>query len=138
MLYRGTTPYHSFILPLSTSSIDEIYITYWQNGEVKVEYGKNDITLRDLNEDNGWISDTGADDSLIENNTDSEEESKEISYSQAIVHLTQQDTLKFDFYPAAEKNIVAIQVRLLTTDGEAFASEVARERVYGVLMDGVI
>ena len=34
MIIRGTTPYHSFIIPLTKEEIDTIYVTYWQNGEV--------------------------------------------------------------------------------------------------------
>ena len=37
MLYRGTTPYHSFTLPSSIDEIVELYVTYWQNGEVVLE-----------------------------------------------------------------------------------------------------
>ena len=65
----------------------------------------------------------------------SEEESNS---SQLTVHLTQEDTLKFHFYPAAKKNIAVIQIRLLTLDDEAFASMPINERVFGVLHDGVI
>lgn len=33
MIIRGTTPYHSFILPLSSSQVSNFYITYTQNGK---------------------------------------------------------------------------------------------------------
>ena len=68
--------------------------------------------------------------------TDVEEEIE--NYSQVVAHLSQEDTLAFTFYPAAEKNIAVIQVRVLTTDGEAYASLPVRERIFGVLKDGVI
>ena len=28
MITRGTTPYHSFVLPLATDDIVELYVTY--------------------------------------------------------------------------------------------------------------
>ena len=56
----------------------------------------------------------------------------------ATVHLTQEDTLGFKFWPAAEKNIAVIQIRILTMDDEAFASMPINERIFGVLHDGVI
>jgi hypothetical protein len=58
--------------------------------------------------------------------------------SQLTIHLSQEDTLKFHFYPAAKKNIAVIQIRILTKDGEAFASMPINERIFGVLHDGVI
>ena len=49
MLTRGTTPYHSFVLPLSTADIGEMYITYLQNGNVIVEKALADIDIVDIN-----------------------------------------------------------------------------------------
>ena len=63
---------------------------------------------------------------------------EELNSCQLTVHLSQEDTLAFHFYPAAEKNIAVIQIRVLTTDGEAFASDPINERIFGVLKDGVI
>jgi hypothetical protein len=34
MIVRGTTPYHSFILPLEPAQIQVLYITYLQNNVV--------------------------------------------------------------------------------------------------------
>ena len=138
MLYRGTTPYHSFTLPLPMEDIVEVYITYWQNGEVVLEKDISDIELTPVEkDDNGFITDTNIDDDMASNNQFYEEE-EEIKTCQATVHLTQEDTLKFKFYPAAEKNITAIQIRVLDGEDEAYASEVIHERIYGVLKDGVI
>ena len=137
MLYRGTTPYHSFTLPLSMEDIVEVYITYWQNGAVVLEKDISDIELSPVErDDNGFITDTNIGDELSGNNQYMEEE--EIKACQATVHLTQEDTLKFKFYPAAEKNITAIQIRVLDSDGEAYDSDVIHERIYGVLKEGVI
>lgn len=136
MLYRGTTPYHSFTLPLPMEDIVEVYITYWQNGEVVLEKDINDVELTPIEQDTSFIIDTNTGDDIDSNNQFYEEE--EIKACQATVHLTQEDTLKFKFYPAAEKNIAAIQIRVLDGEDEAYTSEVINERIYGVLKDGVI
>lgn len=141
MITRGTTPYHSFILPLSTQQIETLYITYLQNGQVVLEKNLEEIELHDLllDTEDGFITDTNKGDSLPENNEFQNEDEQEVqSYSEATIHLTQEDTLAFKFWPAAEKNIAVIQVRAVTNDGEAFASEPIRERIFGVLKDGVI
>lgn len=136
MLYRGTTPYHSFTLPLPIDKIDLIYITYLQNGEIILEKEKSDVTFAAI-DSNGFIIDKNHGDEIKSNDYDYE--SEEISNAcLATVHLTQEDTLKFKFYPAAEKNITAIQIRVLDTDGEAYDSDVIHERIYGALKDGVI
>ena len=126
MIIRGTTPYHNFILPILAEQIEAIYVTYLQNNEVVLD--KSNLTddfdiknLRDLENAN------------VEILTEEEQES-----SQLTIHLSQEDTLKFHFYPAAKKNIAVIQIRILTKDGEAFASMPINERIFGVLHDGVI
>ena len=126
MIIRGTTPYHNFILPILAEQIKAVYVTYLQNNEVILD--KSNLTddfdiqnLRDLENAN------------VEILTEEEQES-----SQLTIHLSQEDTLKFHFYPAAKKNIAVIQIRILTTDGEAFASMPINERIFGVLHDGVI
>lgn len=125
MIIRGTTPYHSFVLPMATSDIEEIYVTYLQNDEVILDKGINDIELADVDSS----TDNAGVESLEEN---------EGNYSTVTVHLSQEDTLKFHFYPAARKNIAVIQIRVLDTNGEAYASDPIRERIFGVLKDGVI
>ena len=62
----------------------------------------------------------------------------EQSISQITLHLTQEDTLKFKFFPAARKNIAVIQLRILDKNGEAYASDPVNERIFGILKDGVI
>ena len=138
MITRGTTPYHSFILPFSVERIKALYITYLQNGEVVLERNLSEIELHNLiADDDSFIVDENQGDYLPEN--DAEQEQDEIErYCQATVHLSQEDTLAFKFWPAAEKNIAVIQIRALTLDDEAFASEPIHERIYGVLKDGVI
>ena len=125
MIIRGTTPYHNFILPILAEDIKEVYVTYLQNKEVILDKGKEDVEINDLVD--------------LYENASMEELPEEVSSScQLTVHLTQEDTLKFHFYPAAEKNIAVVQIRVLTTEGEAYASEPIHERIFGILKDGVI
>lgn len=131
MITRGTTPYHSFILPLTTDKIEKIYVTYFQNEKVVFEkkLGDNGVEIVDSNFE--------TENANVENLTDEEINSLTPS-SKLTIHLTQEDTLKFKFYPAARKNIAVIQIRVLDKDGEAYASDPITERIFGVLKDGVI
>ena len=138
MLYRGTTPYHSFILPLSVEDISAIYITYMQNNKIIVEKTINDIELHNVDTIESGIVDTNTGDSIDSNNVTIDGLDEITTACSAIVHLTQEDTLGFTFWPAAEKNIAVIQIRVLTSDNEAYTSEPINERIYGVLKDGVI
>jgi hypothetical protein len=129
MIIRGTTPYHSFILPILAEEIDTIWITYCQNEDIifersnTVEDDRMDITnLVDLYEN-----------ASVEELTDEEKQ-----WSQLTLHLTQEETLGFHFYPAAKKNIATISIRILATDQEAYASEPILERIFGIRHDGVI
>lgn len=125
MIIRGTTPYHNFILPILAEDIKSIYVTYLQNEKVILDKSKEDVVITDLID-------------LYENASVEELSEEEQSSCQLTVHLTQEDTLKFHFYPAAKKNIAVIQIRILTTDDEAFASMPINERIFGVLHEGII
>ena len=125
MIIRGTTPYHSFIVPLAAEQIDEVYITYLQNEEVILDKSKSDVEIIDIVPEE------------LEN--EESEEAVEVDTSSEIrIHLSQEDTLKFKFYPAAEKNIAVVQLRILDTNNEAYASDPVHERIYGILKEGVI
>lgn len=128
MIVRGTTPYHSFILPMTSDKISELYVTYLQNEEVVLEkhIGDDGVVIEDSN----FEMENASVEPLEDNNVDPS--------SKLTIHLTQEDTLKFHFYPAARKNIAVIQIRILDVDGEAYASDPVNERVFGVLKDGVI
>lgn len=125
MIIRGTTPYHSFILPIESSKIADLSIAYMQNEELLFEKTLRDVTISDVN--------TSTENGSVEPISEETE-----VYCQIDVHLTQEDTLKLKFYPTAIKNMLLIQIRLLTIDGEAYASEPMKERIYGVLRDGVL
>ena len=126
MIIRGTTPYHNFILPILAEDIDVVYITYLQNDEVILDKSseKDDFSITNLSD--------------LENASMEELSEEEQQSSQLTLHLSQEDTLAFHFYPAARKNIGVIQIRILTKNGEAFASMPINERIFGVLHDGVI
>lgn len=125
MIMRGTTPYHSFILPIKAEEIDKIYLTYLQNDKVILDKTNEDVTITDIVD-------------LYENASMEELTEEELNSCQVVLHMSQEDTLAFKFYPAAEKNLAVIQIRLLTTDGEAYASDPVTERIMGVLKNGVI
>lgn len=123
MIIRGTTPYHSFIIPLLSEEIDTIYITYLQNEKIILDKSKEDVTITDLLD-------------LVDDPDDLTEEEK--LCSQVELHLSQKDTLKFTFHPAARKNIAVIQIRVKDKGGEAYASDPIHERIMGALKDGEI
>ena len=132
MIIRGTTPYHNFILPILAEDIKAIYVTYLQNNEVILD---KSLLSGDESEHNNFIIANLKDleNANVEILTEEERESCQLT-----LHLSQEDTLKFHFYPAAKKNIAVIQIRILTMDDEAFASMPINERIFGVLHDGVI
>ena len=136
MIIRGTTPYHRFILPLSAEDIETVYITYSQNNEVILDKSNitNEFEIEDIIEE---IEKSSKEANELEEQEE-QEETEILSSSQLTLHLTQEDTLKFHFYPAARKNIAVIQIRILKTDGEAIVSMPINERIFGVLHDGVI
>lgn len=137
MIIRGTTPYHSFDLPLTSDQIDTLYITYTQNDEVILDkqLGEEGIEIVDSNVNSEADLETEGE---AEIGTSTDEETIPAPSSKVTVHLTQEETLAFTFYPAARKNIAVRQVRVLGIDGEAYASDPITERVFGVLKDGVI
>lgn len=129
MIVRGTTPYHSFILPFLAEEIDTIWITYCQNENIIFE--RSNLQEDDRMEIVNLLD-------LYENASMEQIPEEEKTFSQLTIHLTQEETLGFTFYPAARKNIATIQIRVLTVDGEAYASEPVRERIFGVRHGGVI
>ena len=125
MIMRGTTPYHSFILPMHADEITEIYVSYTQNGQMILDKTSTDAEIHDIVD-------------LYENASMEDLTEEELNSCQVTLHLSQEDTLAFHFYPAAEKNIAVIQVRVLAVDGEAYASDPIHERIMGVIKDGQI
>ena len=132
MIIRGTTPYHNFILPILAEDIKAIYVTYLQNNEVILD---KSLLEGEESENSAFIIANLRD---LENASMEQLTEEERNSCQLTLHLTQEDTLAFHFYPAAKKNIAVIQIRILTTDDEAYASMPINERIFGVLHDGVI
>lgn len=44
-MIRGTTPTHTFRLPFDTSMVDEVKITYAQDGDIKLVKGTEECVL---------------------------------------------------------------------------------------------
>lgn len=138
MIIRGTTPYHSFVLPLEPEQISTLYITYLQNNSIILDKQYNPS---ESGESTKIVIEPWTDElenASMNEQQSADEQAETIPSTLVQIHLSQEDTLKFHFYPAAEKNIAVIQIRVLTTDDEAYASEPIRERIFGVLKDGVI
>ena len=85
-MIRGTTPTHTFTLPIETSTIKEALVTYAQKENVLFEKSTEDCTM---------------------------------SENKITVVLTQEETFKFDCKSSAQ-----VQLRVLTTEGKAMASDV--------------
>ena len=137
---RGTTPTLNFILPFSTSEINKIYFTFHQNGKLVFEKDNSELILVDINTstENGFVIDENSDDEFSSNDAYQEEQEEQESYCNCSIHLSQEDTLGFTFYAAAEKNIAYCQFRIVDKDEEAYASDPLNFRIYGVLRDGEI
>ena len=131
MIIRGTTPYHGFILPILVEDVEVIWVTYCQNERIVIE---KDWTIDSTDERISFEDITD----LYENASMEQLTEEEQHSSQLTIHLSQEDTLGFTFFPAARKNIAVIEMRVLTTDGEAYAIEPIKERIFGVRRDGVI
>lgn len=123
MIIRGTTPYHSFGLPVRADKVAQVWITYMQNGHIVLDKTLDDDIVIINTED-------------LLDNASMHCDPNDSSY--AILHLTQEDTLSFTFWPAAEKNIIAVQVRVLDVDDESYVSYPFHERLMGVEKEGVI
>lgn len=139
---RGTTPTLNFVLPFSVDDIGDLYFTFMQNGQIIFEKKKNDCILEDIDisTENGVIIDENWGDEFPSNDAENEPETEEDEeyYCNCSIHLTQNDTLAFHFWPAAEKNIAYCQFRIVDSEEEAYASDPLNFRIYGVLKDGEI
>ena len=104
-MYRVTTPTHTFTLPLDTSTLKEIQVSYKQ-GNLKLIKHYQDGTLP-----SGMTLDG----------------------KKVIIRLNQEETKQFDAdYP------VVSQVRVLTNDDDAFASQYFQVDVENVLNEEVL
>ena len=112
-MIRATTPKHVFIFETDPSDYAKILITYVQNGRKIFEKTKDDLT--------------------IEETVAPCDETKTV-YS-AWFRLTQEEA---NMFKAGAGNQVSVQVRVLTTSGEALASDKKTFGVQDVLNDEVL
>lgn len=109
-MIRATTPKHTFIFETDPNVFSRILVTYAQKDKIVLEKEKEDLTIEELAD--MACGDTG--------------------YC-AWFRMTQEETKKFDArYP------VQLQVRVLTTSGEALASDKKTLSVLDVLNDEVL
>lgn len=139
---RGTTPTFNFILPFSYD-VDDIRLTFMQNGQIIKQYGKDDMTITPIltETENSDIVDENYGDEFISNDYDTEypesgEDENEV-YCNCSIIMSQEDTLSFLFYPAAEKNIAISQFKILIND-EVYVSDPVNFRIYGDLDGNII
>lgn len=97
---QGTTPIHTFGIPLDKSIIKSVKITYKQGDKIVLCKRTEDCDIED---------------------------------GKIITHLTQNDTLLFDY-----KSVVKFQLKILTNDGNVHVSDVMRKGVYECLDDEVM
>ena len=91
----GSTPTHTFTLPIDSKDIENLRITYKQGGKIVCQKEMPDCTM---------------------------------SGTQAVVKLTQRDTLGFK-----SSTIVQFQLKVLTVGGDVLISDVFEEPVEVVL-----
>ena len=106
--YRGTTPKHIFYFPFPQNQVDVLKISYFQKGHVKFTKELSDVVFNPA------------------------EETIELQLSQA-------DTLSFEKFnrlDRARDSLILIQIRLLLKNGECWASDIMKERLGDVLLDG--
>ena len=111
-MIRATTPRHFFIFKNDPSEYSKILVTYAQEGNIVLEKNKEDLTIEQKTNpctgETEWV---------------------------AYYRLSQQETKKF---LASTEKSVKVQIRALTTSGEALASEKKGLTVYDVLNDEVL
>ena len=111
-MIRATTPKHMFIFDTDPTIYSKILITYQQNGQNILEKTKDDLSFEEVESPC-----TG-----------------ETKFA-AWFRLTQEESNKFKAGPGKQ---VIVQVRALTTDNEALASDKKTFNVQDVLNDEVL
>ena len=137
-IVRGTTPTFNFVLPFG-ADMDNILLTFTQNGEKIKQYGYSDMSIQPIltETENSDIVDENQGDEFASNNSDYEEsEVEQETYCNCSVTMSQEDTLAFHFYPVAKKNIAVSQFKIMVGN-EVFESDPVNFRIYGDL-DGKV
>lgn len=111
-MFRATTPKHIFIFTVDPTLFSRILITYAQNGNIILEKTKDDLEVKEIynsrTRNREWY---------------------------AWFYLTQEETNLFN---ATKNKTIQLQIRILTTEGEALASEIYSIEVRNVLNDEVL
>lgn len=111
-MFRATTPKHTFIFDVDPdATFKEILVTYAQNGQVILNKRKEDMTFSsgtDVDGNEIWM---------------------------AVVQLTQTET---NLFKTKNGPKVSVQLRVLTTDDEAFAFDKMTVSLQDVLNDEVL
>ena len=111
-MIRATTPRHTFIFEQNPEELfEKILITYSQDDKIVMEKTQDDLEYGTCEDCDGNTVYT------------------------ASVRLTQEETNMFSANP---KSMVEVQVRALTFDGDALASDKKAMAVYDVLNDEVL
>lgn len=128
-MIRATTPTHIFYFEDDPSEFERILITYTQGDSIVLEKEKEDLTIEAIDP---------------EPSEDEQEDESTASHScyagnyKAYYRLTQEETRMFKADSMGKKLPVQVQVRALTTSGEALASEKHNICVVDVLNDEVL
>lgn len=111
-MIRATTPTHRFFFDVDPEeSFQKILITYAQNGQIVLEKHESDLSFESCEDFSGK------------------------SVYIASLKLTQEETNLFNAKP---KGTVSIQVRAITPEGDAVASDISNISVENVLNDEVL
>ena len=110
MIARGNTNHIAYAIPEFTGEITELYVTYVQHSYVIVEKTLEDVNFERYSKENNSV----------------------------IVHLTQDDTLRFKETVRPEKDSVKVQIRIKTSDNEAYSSQIMIDNVQNTLKEGII
>ena len=114
-MYRITTPTHTYTLPMTTSSLKEIVVTYKQTLIPKIDLPSASVTITKHYQDGTLPSGMTLDDKKV------------------IIRLTQEETKQFD-----AKFPIVSQVRVLTNDDDSYASQYFQVDVENVLNEEVL
>ena len=110
MIYRGTTPRHSFQFPFKEDEVAALYISYMQKGQIKVEKSLNDIIFDPVN-------------SLIQVDLSQEDT---LSFE------------KYSWLDRQRDSLILIQIRTRLANGECWVTDPIKDRLGDVLKDGLI
>lgn len=111
LIYRGSTPIHTFVLPFDIENITNMYITYRQKGCNIIQ--KNFID-------------------------DFEDFSADIESREVSVSLSQKETLAFSCGKKYTDNIIEIQLSVLLESRSAVISDPIKDRVMNTASDFIM